>query len=517
MKRGFFIKSPFFIPMENNTSQNLDIEKTRETLLASLYTHDSKLFDKTFSNLINSLKLDSSLLENDEKSLYQIALAVKKLKGQQTSQPLARLLKARTRLQTKNPVTIDYDTWKTNLGIDGNTLKILFATTSNVQLSTGCSNNCKRCNEWALPGVRKQFSYNAITEIAKQLKKENNLEYALYSASDPLDWQDNNKNITHLMAMLSKNNLTPAFGLLTKIPSSKKKIFQQLVQAGTDISASITLVNRKRVEYIEEQLSTRIDKQHDSDDLLIPAGRDEDFCTVKSSITDSYGTEITPCGAFIVLPAFTSALNPTGQKRIPINKDTQFFIKKMVGHKGLKFDYFAHLKVISRQNSEYTLDFLLDSQIENLALDSGDYDVTQPGMISLKEYFETFKPKAVNKRKSMFTSVKKRLKAEYPHGEFNVKLKEYKELCNQDSMNRLKQKTIVHFLSSIKKYLIKNSSKKVIIAHLRKKEMALIKSDKTNQIIKALGQPESDTFLLFTQLVLLLLENPDNTLVADFL
>ncbi|MCK5101031.1 MAG: hypothetical protein KAR45_23175, partial [Desulfobacteraceae bacterium] len=64
----------------------------------------------------------------------------------------------------------------------------------------------------------------------------------------------------------------------------------------------------------------------------------------------------------------------------------------MVGAAGLKFDYFIHLPIIDTKNKKYILKYLLDSQIENLLLDNGDYDVTQPGMISLKEYFETFKP-----------------------------------------------------------------------------------------------------------------------------
>ena len=51
---------------------------------------------------------------------------------------------------------------------------------------------------------------------------------------------------------------------------------------------------------------------------MIPAGLDEDFATVKSSVTDNYGIEFTPEAAWMVIPTFTSALNPTGQCRLPM-------------------------------------------------------------------------------------------------------------------------------------------------------------------------------------------------------
>jgi hypothetical protein len=512
--------------MENTISQIQYFDTMRDKLLASLYSCDYKKFELTFATLIKKVKSSPYFLENSQKSLYQIVSIVEKFKkNQKRNKPYIELntfLKEQTRLETKNQTLIDYNTWKADLGIDDKALKILFSTTINLQLSTGCSNYCKRCNEWALPGVRKHFSYNTILKIANNLANENNKEYALYSASDPLDWQDKNKNITHLIKALSKKNLLPVYGMLTKIPNGKEAVFRQLVQEEADISASITSINRERIKRIENQLSTKIHKQHDTDNLLIPAGKDEDFCTIKSSITDSYGTEITPDGAFIVTPTFTSALNPTGQKRIPINKNTKFFIQKMTGAKGLEFDYFKHIKVINHQDKQYTLTYLLDAQIENLLLDTGEYDITPPGMISLKEYFDTFKPGAVNKRRTMLSSVKKRLKAEYSNAGFNTKLKEYEDFCDQACTNKLKQKVLVSFLNSIKKYFKGNNNKRTIIRHLRKNEMALTKINQTTlnsttQIEKILQQPDSDTFKLFNQLVFMLLDNPDNALVKDFL
>ncbi|MCD4743254.1 MAG: hypothetical protein K8R67_12330 [Desulfobacteraceae bacterium] len=504
--------------MENNKTRINYFETTREILLASLYTHDYQKFEQTFSSLLKTLKPGSALSENAQKSLYQINAIAKKFKKKAAFADLNAFLKNQVRLETKNQVTVDYKTWKANLGIDDKTLKILFSTTINFQLSTGCSNYCKRCNEWALPGIRKHFSYNAVIEIAKNLARQNNKEYALYSASDPLDWHDQNKDISHLIDALSKENLMPSFGLLTKVPRGKETIFKQLIKDGANISASITSLNRERLNKLEDQLSIPIHKQHDTENLLIPAGRDEDFCSIKSSITDSYGTEITPDGAFIVTPTFTSALNPTGQKRIPINKKTQFFIQKMVGTKGLKFDYFKHLTVIDLNSHAFTLKYLLDSQIENLLLDNGDYDVTQPGMISLKEYFGTFKPEAVNKRKNMLPSVKKRLKAKYSGKKYNIKLKKYKDLCDQNHVNRLKQKVVIYFLASIKKYLKENNNKRTIICHLREKEIALnTKLNNRTQIERILQLSDSDTFTLFNQLVFMLLDSPDDTLVAALL
>jgi hypothetical protein len=512
--------------MKNNTSQIQYFDTIRDDLLASIYSHDYERSELILSTVLKEVKSSPTLLENSQKSLYQIVQITEEFKKalkQSTSYiGLKTFLKTRTRLETKKPARADYNTWKNSFGIDDASLKILFSTTINFQLSTGCSNYCKRCNEWALPGVRNHFSYNAVIEIAENLARENNKEYALYSASDPLDWQDNNSNITHLTKTLAEKGFTPAFGMLTKIPKGKEKLFRQLIQTGADISASVTSLNRERLQKIEEQLSKTIDKQHDTDDLLIPAGRDEDFCTIKSSITDSYGTEITPDGAFIVAPTFTSALNPTGQKRIPVDKNTEFFIRKMAGRQGLKFDYFKHLTVIDKQNNEYTLDHLLDSQIENLLLDTGEYEITQPGMISLKEYFDTFKPEAVNKRKAMLSSVKKRLKKAYSGDKLSIKLKEYEDQCDQTQVNKLKQKKLIYFLFSIKRYLKQNNNKRIIISHLRNDEMTSLQRSQTDltnrdQIEKILQQSDSDTFQLYTQLIFMLLNNPDNTLIANLL
>ncbi|MCK5101030.1 MAG: hypothetical protein KAR45_23170 [Desulfobacteraceae bacterium] len=220
--------------MEKNTTQIYCFDTIRDDILASLYSHDYKKFEKTFSDLLKKLKSCPTLSENAQKSLYQINAIAEKFKKADACADLNKFLKNQARLETKNPIIIGYNTWKTDLGIDDQTLKILFSTTINLQLSTGCSNYCKRCNEWALPGVRKHFSYNAVIEIAKNLARENNKEYALYSASDPLDWKDDqqgqNKDITHLMEALLNESLTPAYGLLTKVPKGKELIFKQLIK-----------------------------------------------------------------------------------------------------------------------------------------------------------------------------------------------------------------------------------------------------------------------------------------------
>jgi hypothetical protein len=505
--------------MENTITQIPDFDAARDEIIVSLYTNNSQLFDQKFSTLMAVLKSNPALSENDQKSIYQIN-AVTRIYNKNAYAKLNRHLQKQTRLKTKNPDLINYDTWKLNLGVDEQTLKILFATTTNLQLSTGCSNYCKRCNEWALPGVRKHFSHDAVVKIAEKLASEQNNEFALYSASDPLDWRDNEKNITHLIDNLSSKNLMPKFGLLTKIPKGKEKLFEQLMEKGTDLSASITSLNRNRIRTLETKIKKTSHKQHDTDDLLIPAGRDEDFDSIKSSITDSYGTEITPDGAFIVLPTFTSALNPTGQKRLPVNKNTKVFIKKMVGAQGLKFDYFEYLKVINLNNKTYNLDYLLEAQIENLLLDDGNYDVTQPGMMSLKEYFETFKPGAVDKRREMLSSVKKRIQLKHSGQNYTDKLEEYEILCNQTYVIEKKNKIVRNLLIAIKKYLKQNSAKRLIISHLRENEISQLDKNRftdKRQIQEFLARANSDTFELFTQLVLMLLSNPDNNLISDFL
>ncbi len=504
--------------MDKSLTQIQYFETTRDNLLASILTNDNHTFIRTFSMLSRKIKTCSTLSENSLKTLYQIKQIAEKFNKRDKSHGfLKNFLKTRAKEEIEKQPCIDYDTWKNSLGIDDKALKILFSTTMNFQLTTGCSNYCRRCNEWALPGVRKKFSFDAIIKIAENLGKYGNGKYALYSASDPLDWSHNGKDISHLMEAFKQKDIFFDFGLLTKVPRQKELVFKKILKQKIDVSVSITGLNRKRIERIEKQLSCEIEKQHDTDDLLIPAGRDENFSTIKSSITDSYGTEITPDGAFLVIPTFTSALNPTGQKRIPVGRDTKFFIEKMVGSEGLRFDYFQHLNVIDCTGEKQTLEYLLGPQIENLLLDNGNYAATPPGMISLKEYFETFKPHAVEKRKAMFKVVKKRLGAQFPHEQYLEKIRKYENLCSQEYMDEKIQQVFIYFLNSIKKYLKEQKTKRIIIRHLRRKEMAraekagyMTKFSNHQDIKKIIALPDSDTFNLFNQLVFMLLDNPDD-------
>lgn len=194
------------------------------------------------------------------------------------------------------------------------------------QLSSGCSNYCRRCNEWALPGVRSHFSFNAITRILRHIANEENTEVSLYGASDPLDWVHGERDISDIIDMAKQEGID--YSLLTKLPRGKKKLLKKLIQIDANLSVSMTNKNKNKILNFEQAIGHPISKQHDTDDLLIPAGLDEDFVSVKPSITDGYGCEITPEGAYIIIPTFTSALYPFGHAKIPVTKRSSFSLKK---------------------------------------------------------------------------------------------------------------------------------------------------------------------------------------------
>ena len=155
---------------------------------------------------------------------------------------------------------------------------------------------------------------------------QDNDEISLYGASDPLDWTQDHRSIMDIIDYFKA--LPMEYSLLTKVPKGKENLLKKLLKNQANLSVSVTSKNKKRIKEIEQDLDTPLSKQHDLTELLIPARLDEDFMTIKPSITDGYGTEITLDGAFIILPTFTSALHPFGHKKIMVTRATTFFPKK---------------------------------------------------------------------------------------------------------------------------------------------------------------------------------------------
>jgi hypothetical protein len=524
-----------------------DFESKRDELLAFIYREDCKNITAKYKEVMLGLDAADELSEMDQKALNQIQQAVKKtfdftrschesdLKG------IYRIIRNRlssiTRMQIREPQYVSYDSWSRQVGITGNQLRVMLGTVILIQLSVGCSNFCRRCNEWALPGVRKHFSFDAVKRIIRETAETGNREFTIYSASDPLDWKHEERNIIDIIEFMEKNGYVPKYGFLTKVPKGSRRAVEKLLKMDADFAVSITGKNRKRIEAIEKAASKRINIQHDLDELLIPSGLDEDFKSIKSSITDNYGLEITPEGAFIIIPSYTSALNPTGQARIPVTGRGQFFLKRKAGRDALPVEYFKPLQAISIDGKEFTLDKLLDPQIENILLENGLEGATPPGMMSFKEYFQIFESDAVLRRKRMIPSVVKELKEKMllqsktnPDDRnhnlacFRKKVREYLESSRMEAVLESKKNAVSFYLKSIADYLRREPVKREIIIHLRKKDRKMVELN-FHDILKAskinveslIENPGTNVFDIMQGLIFRLLDNYEDDGIQDFI
>ncbi|MCG8636097.1 MAG: radical SAM protein, partial [Desulfobacterales bacterium] len=389
------------------------METLKNRFLAAFYTDNEAALSSEYRAILDTAR-DQPLSETDEKHLRQIQTAYKclspSLSGTINDLPQIHdriQIRLRNMVRVKTPSYHEYSTWDNRLNLEPWQKDQVFKQAVTLQLTTGCSNYCRRCNEWALPRVRAHFTYGAAVKMIKALKHHDNTDLALYGGSDPLDWEDGKST---LVSLLENLDFPSRFSLLTKIPKGRESLVRQMADSGIPLSVSLTNRNKARIEALEQQMGKSLTKQHATPDLLIPACLDEDFISVKPSITDSYGTEISVDGANIIIPTFTSALYPFGHKKIPVDRDTAFFPVKKLGRPALLVDYFKPLEVSDKTGIPCHLSALLDVQVENILLDNGSYDLTPPGMRSVKEYFEVFDEKARHQRKKMTLSVMKRLK-----------------------------------------------------------------------------------------------------------
>jgi hypothetical protein len=465
----------------------IPLEALKNRFLAAIYRQDAQ---KTRTAFLMILDAAQQRLpepgETCEKLLRQIQTAFLRFKpfvtspqvGLTTSFHTLKTLLADV-VKSRSVYHVSYTDWQTRVNLLPWQMDLLFENAVTVQLTSGCSHFCRRCNEWALPGIRSHFSHDAAAQMIKQLLKQHNTDTALYGASDPLDWQDG----THTLAdLLTPVGNAACFSLLTKVPKAGQKVLQTLVHRNIALSVSVTDANRDRITALERQSGIPLAKQHDSDDLLIPAGLDEDFTTVKSSITDAYGTEITPEGAFIIIPTFTCALHPMGHKKLPVTRETAVFPVKKIGRQALLKDYFKPLEVVGKENTPFYLSKLLDIQVETLLLDNGSMELSPPGMRNLKEYFTIFQESARQQRKHMTRSIVQGLKKQFfPHGRYHDLTQEQQRLyrqkigahldfCNKNIVEQSRICAVSFFLEAAQNFLAIQEEKKTIIAHLIKPE-----------------------------------------------
>jgi hypothetical protein len=358
-----------------------------------------------------------------------------------------------------------------------------------------------------------------------------NDEISLYGASDPLDWTVDDKTLPDIIDHLKK--LPLEYSLLTKVPKGKRPLLKLLLKNHSNLSVSITSKNKARIKEIEREIGEPISKQHDLEELLIPAGLDEDFISIKPSITDGYGTEITPDGAFIVIPCFTSALYPFGHKKIPVTSNTSFFPVKKTGRKALLVDYFKPLEGYDQNKTRCHLAALLDVQIESIILDNGTDQLTPPGMRSLKEYLSIFEEKARRQRKKMTPSIMKKLKKQFLSTAcfknlskenktvFLKKIAGHLKLCKQKHCVSAKLYAISFFLASVHHYTQNHRVKVKMMRFLLKDEIenifntyaALVADRSPGEV---LTDPAVDAFDAFRFYVFCLLNRSDDHAILDF-
>jgi len=513
------------------------VEQFKNHLLVAFYNDDIDRVETLLADIINQLRTRAVLTEYEEKLYRQIKVLVKVIVRkfetnikQRSFLKLISLIKDFRQYlnniikqSSRNITRIQHDSWENSLGLNPAQKVLLYKTLMTFQLSSGCSNFCRRCNEWALPKVRSHFSFSAVIYFLDRITEQNNDEVSLYGASDPLDWEDRDMSILDIIEYIK--NLPLDYSLLTKLPKGKNHLLRDLVDTQSNISVSVTNKNKFRIQSIENETANPLAKQHDLDELLIPAGLDEDFVSIKPSITDGYGTEITPDGAYIIIPTFTSALHPFGHKKIRITSDTQFFPLKKTGRHALLIDYFKPLEGYNSRTQEQIFhEGLLDIQIESILLDNGSDELTPPGMRSLWEYFSIFEEKARLQRKRMTPSVFKRLKKRYfTHSRFKdlsasekikylTHIKSHLELCDKNGCLTAKIFSVSYILQAVRHYLETNKMKVQIIKSLLKDEIYLTNKNLAQRIDKKLViihlvESELDTFKLFRYLVFQLFEN----------
>jgi hypothetical protein len=195
------------------------------------------------------------------------------------------------------------------------------------------------------------------------------------------------------------------------------------------------------------------------------------------------------------------------------------------------------LKAVDLKGREITLDKLFEAQIENILLDNGSEALNPPGMMPMHEYFRTYEPSAVKRRKMLLPAVAKGLRKEilfqekykedsrqkrYDH--FKQRVRDYSESCRMPNVSRYKKNSFPYYLKSITDYLKTHPVQREMILHLRNKDREKYEKDYHRvfdgndcSLDSLLEEPETDTFNLFQILIFTLMENPDNKTIQTFI
>lgn len=521
--------------------QNLFDQKRLE-FLAAIYEGDIHAAGHIYKDMAQDTASAEELSEADLKAVYQIQQAFRSLSDRFALGPfkpvhdrIRKQLALLTRKQTRHKQYVDFDQWRDGIGLSDKALQVMLGTVSTLQLTVGCSNFCRRCNEWALPGPRKHFTFDAVKHLVKLLFETGNRDFSLYCASDPLDWRQGDNDISHIWDFMKAEGFRPQYGLLTKAPRGSFQIIERLLLSGADIGFSVTDQNRETIQRLKKTVRREVDIQHDFQDLLIPARLDADFMSIHPSITDHYGMEVTPEGACTVVPTFTSPLHPTGQRRIPVDTDTRFFLQKQVGREAWKVVYFKPLSAVDLNGKTYRLEGLLAPQIENMLLDYDTGKVPPPGMMNLSEYFKTYEPDAVRQRKKMLPAVaKERLRqlrqcqsqpaqATWAR-DFKKYVLDYYATCRMQDIMVLKRNAFSFYLRTIAEYLRTHQVEKRIITFLWKNVTPVPKGTKeftakvqTRPLDRVIQETETGLFELFRSLIQVLLADPHDVRIQTFI
>ena len=523
-----------------------DFEQIRRRLIAALIRSDSDTARQLMEDTAWRLETAGEISELDQKAVNQLLTAARRfsIRCPETATPgllqvrrrLKTVMARITRTQVRAVEQVGYDEWRTRLNLDSRRYRLLLQNTASFQLSVGCSNVCRRCNEWALAGVRKHFAFEAARHLVADLHASGNVDYALYCASDPLDYASGGRTVADLLGYMQAQGYENRFGLLTKVPRGREVLAGQLLESGADMAVSLTSRNKARVAAIEARVGRQFKAHHDTDDLMIPAGLDEDFSSVKASITDNYGIEITPEGAWMVIPTFTSALNPTGQCRLPITAETDWFILKKVGRAALPVEYFKPLASVRPDGSEGFRDHLLAPQIENILLDNGNAGPAPPGMMDLDEYFKTFDPAVVQKRakvaavaienirRQVFTLADRKGTDRHEAAKmFARRRQDYLDFCDPEKAAGFRLKACSYFLEAAADYLRRHPDEREIIRYLRRGDAAALDEHVSRYVregttaVSLFADPGMKPFDTFRYLILRLLNDPADGDVDAFI
>jgi hypothetical protein len=159
---------------ENNGIPNSDdtcLETLKNRFLSAVYRKNPEQARQVYLQILGHVRQYlPDLGENREKTLRQIQTVFLRFQDFVTSpsvnlsdpfQELKTLLADLVKTRRAGVRHIDFAAWKARVALEPWQLDRVFENAITIQLTSGCSHFCRRCNEWALPGIRAHFSFEA--------------------------------------------------------------------------------------------------------------------------------------------------------------------------------------------------------------------------------------------------------------------------------------------------------------------------------------------------------------------